>query len=198
MEAFLRVVRDLALLVARIITGVTLVAHGWHRWTITGLEEQANILEGVGLPSAEGLVIATIAFELIGGALLVFGLATPLIGLGMIVQNVAVILTTRADQGFFQHEGGWEYNAILAGLGLIFLAFGCGRAGLDHLFLRPKDDKSGQLIATDPRDRAPRSAPVPAPAPEPQPRPTAYPPAPDAPPSDATKVDEATQVIDRP
>lgn len=180
MEAFLRVVRDLALLVARIVTGVTLMAHGWRRWTITGLEEQANILEGVGLPSAEGLVIATIAFELIGGALLVFGLATPLIGLGMIIQNVAVSLTTRADLGFYQHEGGWEYNAILAALGVLFLAFGCGRAGLDHLFLRPKDDRTAHLIAPDPRDRTVR-----------QPRPTAYP--------DAPSTGEAhTEVIERP
>lgn len=182
METFLKVVRDLALLVARIVTGVTLVAHGWYRWTVTGLESQANILEGIGLPSAEGLVIATIAFELIGGTLLVFGLATPLIGLGMVIQNVAVILTTRADAGFFQHEGGWEYNAILAAMGLLFLVFGCGRAGLDHLFLRPKDDKTGSLIAPDPRDRVPRE------------RPAAYPE-----PGGATRVDEAhTEVIDRP
>ena len=184
MEAFLKVVRDLALLVARIVTGVTLMAHGWRRWTITGLEDQANILEGVGLPSAEGLVIATIAFEIIGGALLVFGLATPLIGLGMVSQNVAVILTTRADQGFYQHDGGWEYNAILAAVGLLFLAFGCGRAGLDHLFLRPKDDRNAQLIAPDPRDRAPR-----------EPRPTAYP---DPPSTGSTRVDDATEIIDRP
>lgn len=192
MDAFLRVVRDLALLVARIVAGVTLAAHGWHRWTTTGVEGQANILDGVGLPSAEGLVIATIAFELIGGALLIFGLATPLIGLGMIVQNVAIVLTTRALYGFYQHDGGWEYNAILAAMGLLFLTFGSGRAGLDHLFLRPKDDKTSQLIATDPRDKAPR------------PRPDAYP----APPSStspepatraAAHPEEArTEVIERP
>lgn len=192
MEAFLKVVRDLALLVARLVVGVTLIAHGWYRWTVTGLESQSNILEGVGLPSAEGLVIATIAFELIGGALLIFGLATPLVGLGMIIQNVAVALTTRIDEGFYQHDGGWEYNAVLAAAGLLFLAFGSGRAGLDHLFLRPKDDKSGQLIATDPRDRAVR-------APR-EPRPTSYP---ETDRSGSTRVDPVdedahTQVIERP
>ncbi|GAA4898291.1 hypothetical protein GCM10025789_15170 [Tessaracoccus lubricantis] len=166
MDAFLHVVRDLALLVARLVAGVTLMAHGWYRWNITGLEDQANILEGVGLPSAEGLVIATIAFELIGGALLVFGLATPLVGLGMIVQNGAVILTTRMDAGFYQHDGGWEYNAVLGVVGLLFLAMGSGRAGLDHLFLRPRDEGGGQLIETDPRDHArerPPSYPEPTP-----------------------------------
>ena len=75
------------------------------------------------------LAIATVIFEMVGGALLVFGLATPLVGLGMAVMNVAIILTTRADGGFYVHEGGWEYNAVLAAIGLLFLAFGSGRQG---------------------------------------------------------------------
>ena len=103
MEAFLRVVRDIALLIARIVTGVILVAHGWYRWQITGVDLQVVVLEGSGLPAAQGLAIATVIFEMVGGALLVFGLATPLVGLGMAVMNVAIILTTRADGGFYVH-----------------------------------------------------------------------------------------------
>ena len=203
MDAFLRVVRDLALLVASIVTGVTLMAHGWRRWTITGLEEQSNILEGVGLPSAQGIVIATIAFELLGGALLIFGLATPLIGLGIIVQNLAVILTTRSETGFYQHEGGWEYNAILASVGVLFLAFGSGRAGLDHLFLRPKDDKTAKLIEDPDARRTVRRPPTSYPE-----APPAYPnepaAAPDAPNHPATRTGSTrvpaddTQIIERP
>ena len=149
MKAFLKVVRDLALLVARIVTGVTLVAHGWHRWQGTGLEKQAQLLTDAGLPAASGLAVAVVIFELIGGILLVFGLATPLIGLGMVVMNVAIILTTKEGAGFYVGTGGWEYNAILAALGLLLLALGSGRAGLDHLFVRPSAD-AGDLIGDDP------------------------------------------------
>ena len=88
MQTFLRVGRDIALLAARIVAGLTLVAHGWHRWQVSGLEAQVTILADAGLPAAQGLVVTTIAFELIGGALLVFGLATPLIGLGWISQTL--------------------------------------------------------------------------------------------------------------
>jgi putative oxidoreductase len=42
--------------------------------------------------------------------------------------------------------GGWEYNAILAALGLLFLAIGSGRLGMDYLFVRPPGDGS-DLIA---------------------------------------------------
>lgn len=140
MKAFLRVVRDVALLIARIVAGVTLVAHGWHRWQETGIDVQVALLEAAGLPYGTGLVVTTIAFELIGGVLLAFGLATPLVGLGMVVLNVAIILTTNADGPFYLHLGGWEYNAIQAALGLIFLVYGSGRAGLDNLFVRPRDE----------------------------------------------------------
>lgn len=140
MQKFLRTVRDLALLVARIVAGVTLVAHGWHRWQGTGLETQTQIIADAGLPSAYGLAVTTVGFEIIGGILLIFGLATPLVGLGMLVLNVAIILTTKADAGFYAHTDGWEYNAIMAIVGLLLLAFGSGRAGLDHLFIRPRDE----------------------------------------------------------
>lgn len=140
MNAFLRVVRDIALLVARIIAGSTLIAHGWHRWQVSGIDEQVTILSDAGLPAAQGLVVATIAFELIGGVLLAFGLATPLIGLGMVVLNVTIILTVREHTGFYLASGGWEYNAVQAALGLMLLVFGSGRVGLDHLFMRPAED----------------------------------------------------------
>lgn len=157
MAPFLRFIRDFALLVTRIIAGVTLVAHGWHRWQVTGLEEQMDIIAQAGLPSAYGLAVATVAFEIVGGTLLVFGLATPLVGLGMLVLNAAIILTTKADSGFYAHENGWEYNAIQAALGLVLLAFGSGRAGLDHLFVRPRDE-DGVLISPAPAPRQPSPA----------------------------------------
>ena len=157
MAPFLRFIRDFALLVTRIIVGVTLVAHGWHRWQVTGLEEQMDIIAEVGLPSAYGLAVATVAFEIVGGILLIFGLATPLVGLGMLVLNAAIILTTKADSGFYAHENGWEYNAVQAGVGLILLAFGSGRAGLDHLFIRPRDE-DGVLISPAPPPRQPPPA----------------------------------------
>lgn len=145
MEAFLRVVRDLALLVARIVAGVVLVAHGWHRWQIAGLDSQVALLTDAGLPAPFGLAIAAVIFEMIGGTLLVFGLATPVVGLGIVAMNVAIILTTKVDAGFYATTGGWEYNAILAAVGLLLGVFGSGRLGLDHLFLRPSEEQS-QLI----------------------------------------------------
>lgn len=146
MRAVLRVLRDLALLAARIVVGVTLVARGWHRWQVTGLDAQEAVLRAAGLPNPEMMALAAVAFELIGGVLLVFGLATPLVGLGIAALNIAVVFTTKAGDAFYQHQDGWEYNAAQAALGVLFLVFGSGRAGLDHLFVRPRDERD-ELIA---------------------------------------------------
>ena len=43
-------------------------------------------------------------------------------------------------RGVWVSDGGWEYNAIQAALGLMFLVYGSGRAGLDNLFVRPRDE----------------------------------------------------------
>ncbi|MCC2594476.1 DoxX family protein [Tessaracoccus sp. OS52] len=149
MHAFLRVLRDIGLMLARIVVGVVLLARGWHRWQVAGIAEEVSLMESAGIPSATTLIWLVIGFEIIGGILLVFGLATPLIGFGMIALNVGIIVLLRADEGFYVHEHGWEYNAVQAVMGLIFLTHGSGRAGLDSLFTQPKDDRQEELIVED-------------------------------------------------
>ncbi|MFT3888661.1 MAG: DoxX family protein [Arachnia sp.] len=142
MKALLRAVQDIALLVARLVGGLVLVAHGWHRWQVSGIDSQLAVVQEAGLPVGIGIVVTTIAFELIGGVLLAFGLGTRLVGLGMLAMNAVIVFAVKWDGGLRLTEGGYEYNAVLAALGLLLLAFGSGRLGLDHLFVRPTDDGS--------------------------------------------------------
>ncbi len=146
MKSFLRVVRDIALLLARIMMGVVLIAHGWYRWQTVGVADEAAVLEAAGVGGATSLVWLVIAFEIVGGILLIFGLATPLVGLGIVLLNVAIILLVKDE--FYLHQQGWEYNAVQAVVGVLLLAHGSGRAGLDALFLRPKDE-NGELIVDE-------------------------------------------------
>lgn len=147
MQSFLRVVRDISLLLARILMGVVLLAHGWHRWQVVGVEQEVALLEGAGIAYATTLVWLVIGFEIVGGILLIFGLATPLVGLGILVLNAATVVLLKVDE-FFVHEQGWEYNAVQGVVGLLLLTHGSGRAGLDHLFIRPKDE-TGELIVDE-------------------------------------------------
>ncbi len=147
MASFLRVVRDIALLLTRILMGVVLLAHGWHRWQVMGVAREVSLLDAAGVGNATTIIWLVIGFEIVGGILLIFGLATPLVGLGVVALNVATIVLLRSEE-FYAHMHGWEYNAVQAVVGLLLLAHGSGRTGLDTLFLRPKDD-DGELIVDE-------------------------------------------------
>ena len=138
MKAFIRVLKDIALMLTRIIMGVIMVTHGWHRWQNEGITAEANILEHAGIPNPALMVWLLIGFEVIGGIFLIFGLATPVIGLGLMVLNIGIILTLRSHT-FYVHNSGWEYNAVMTIVGLVLMTHGAGRIGLDNLFRTPKD-----------------------------------------------------------
>lgn len=138
MKAFIRVLKDIALMLTRIVMGVIMVTHGWHRWQNEGITAEANILEHAGIPNPGLMVWLLISFEVIGGIFLIFGLATPAIGLGLMVLNIGIILTLRSHT-FYVHNSGWEYNAVMAIVGLMLMTHGAGRIGLDNLFRTPKD-----------------------------------------------------------
>ena len=138
MKAFIRVLKDIALMLTRIIMGGIMVTHGWHRWQNEGITAEANILEHAGIPNPGLMVWLLIGFEVIGGIFLIFGLATPVIGLGLMVLNIGIILTLRSHT-FYVHNSGWEYNAVMTIVGLMLMTHGGGRIGLDNLFRTPKD-----------------------------------------------------------
>ncbi|HNV09767.1 MAG TPA: DoxX family protein [Propionibacteriaceae bacterium] len=146
MKSFVRVLQDMVLLVARIAIGVVLVAHGYWRWQVQGIDTEIAHLTERGVWEPTLLAWGATVFELIGGVLLVFGLAVPVIGLVMVVQNVLVIAWLRWRNGVFQVDGGWEYNLVLAAVGLLFFGFGSGRAGLDALFRRRGPDAEYRTI----------------------------------------------------
>ena len=146
MDAFLRTIRDLALLVLRLALGAGLILRGWQRWR-GGMDHQIAILDAASIPAPDKLAWLVVAFEVAGGICLLFGLATPLVALGVIVLNVGIGVLHRWQAGWALNEGGYEYQALTAAVGLILLTFGSGRLGMDVMFRRPPDEREpGTLI----------------------------------------------------
>lgn len=132
-----RVGQDIALLLARLILGFLLGAHGWHRW-VGGVGKLVTDLEALGLPQANLIAWGTTVFELVGGILLVFGLATRIVAILVVIQNALIIAWIRWPEGVFVGDGGFELNALMVAIGLLLLAFGAGRTGVDALFRAPR------------------------------------------------------------
>ncbi len=127
--------RDVALLVARVVLGVVLFAHGWQKVVIDGVAQTRDQFEALGVPAA----IASSAFvafvEFAGGVLLVLGALTPLVvGLHLVVMIGAAAIV-HASNGIFAADGGWELVGVIAAAELVLATCGAGRFSVDHLVL---------------------------------------------------------------
>lgn len=142
----MNVIRDLALLLARVGLGGAMVIHGWLRWQYPGqgIQQQINYLNQFEAPYASVAATANIVLEIVGGIFLIAGFLTPLVAAAVIAQQVLMIAYTNWFRGFDllnpdgSYNGGYEYNVIIALFALLFLVFGAGRISIDRLFRRPK------------------------------------------------------------
>jgi len=128
-------VQDLALLLARAVLGVVLVAHGWQK-VQQGIGATADGFASMGIPAPEAAAWFAVATELVGGVLLVAGVATRIVA--------ALVVATMAGAFWFAHrgtevfvaEGGWELVGVIGAAGLALVGSGAGRLSLDGVIAR--------------------------------------------------------------
>jgi len=126
-------VRDIALLLARVLVGVVLVAHGWDKLAGQGVSATAGFFGSLGIPAPEVAAVAVAVLELGGGALLVLGAATTVVSALVLVDMAAAFWLVHRGNGVFVDGGGWELVGVIAAVALALLGAGPGRASLDHL-----------------------------------------------------------------
>ena len=127
---------DVGLFLVHAVIGSFFVAHGaQHALGLLGgggISGTGKYMESVGL--RHGRIAAAVAggSELLGGALLVFGLATPFAATLLAATMLVASRTDHRGKGFWIYAGGAEYvltNAIV----VVGLAFnGAGRWSLDR------------------------------------------------------------------
>lgn len=125
--------RELGVLVARLVIGGIFLAHGWQKifqWSLGGVSE-AFAGMGIPMPGVTGPLVAFV--ELIGGALLILGAATPLVGVVLAVDMLVATLQVHLPQGVFVDQGGWELVGALGAGALLLAAVGPGRFSVDAL-----------------------------------------------------------------
>ena len=139
MTRFLNGSRHLVLLITRVVLGVVLIARGWRRWQVTGLEFQSDHLRRTQTPYADQLAVAAVFLEIIGGILLIIGLATPFVAALLLVEQVLIVVWTKWFKGLAlngQYGDGWEYTVVTACVCLLLLVYGAGKVALDGLLRR--------------------------------------------------------------
>jgi putative oxidoreductase len=125
--------RDWALLLARVVIGVVMFAHGYQKLLINGIGRTTDGFENLSIPLAIVSASFVTVVEFVAGALLVAGaLTTVACGL-MLVIMIGAGVFVHIPNGIFIVNGGWELVGVI-GAGLItFAAVGPGRFSIDHV-----------------------------------------------------------------
>jgi putative oxidoreductase len=131
-----RPVRDVVLLLGRLVLGVVLIVHGAQKLA-QGPAATAEGFTQMGIPLPEIAAVFATAAELGGGALLVLGLLTPLAALLPAVVMAGAV-SAHAGNGVFVGEGGWEFAATLGVAALVVAVAGPGRLSLDAVLARAR------------------------------------------------------------
>ncbi len=122
---------NIAQLISRLILGVILIAHGWDKFGITGLEGITGFFDSIGVPAAGFAAPVVAIVEILGGVLLILGLFTRITGIVVALLMLGAAVFAHMGAGIFVANGGWELvGAIGAGF-LAFAAVGAGRYSLD-------------------------------------------------------------------
>jgi putative oxidoreductase len=124
--------RDGALLVARLLLGVVLVAHGWQKVVTNGLGATAEGFGRMGVPLAPVSAAYAGVVELVGGALLLFGAATAVVGVLVVLDMLGAALIVHVGNGVMVGDGGWELVGVIGAAALVLAAVGAGRYSVDH------------------------------------------------------------------
>jgi putative oxidoreductase len=127
---------DVGLFLVHVMIGSFFVAHGaQHALGLLGgggIEGTGKYMESVGLRRGRLAAAAAGGSELVGGALLALGLATPLAATLLAAVMLVAARTDHLGKGFWIYNGGAEYvltNAVV----VIGLAFnGAGRWSVDR------------------------------------------------------------------
>ncbi|MYW04937.1 DoxX family protein [Streptomyces sp. SID3343] len=123
-------VLDILFLVTRVVLGIVFIAHG--RLKAKDISGTIDGFRASDIPLPTLSCWFTLIVEFGGGAAMILGLALPLTGLLQAVITLGALVYVHREQGFYTHQGGYEFVLVLAAVSLTIGATG-GRFAADEL-----------------------------------------------------------------
>ena len=128
----------IGLLLLRLALGLIFLLHGAQKlfgvFGGHGLAGTTQFMTMLGLHPARWWATIATWGEFVGGLLLALGLFTPLAALLVLAVMLVAILKVHAGKGFWNNQGGYEYNLVLSALATVLGLVGAGAFSLDALF----------------------------------------------------------------
>ncbi len=134
---------SIALLMVRIVIGVTIAAHGYGKVFRGGrIAGTARWFDSMGMKPGKLHAFMAASTEIGGGLMFAAGLLTPLAAASIVALMFVAAWTVHRENGFFIVGDGWEYNFVLAAMAVAVAVAGAGRYSLDNS-LKVVDDLDG-------------------------------------------------------
>jgi putative oxidoreductase len=125
---------DIALLILRLLLGLTLAAHGLQKFFGGGrIPGTAGWFDSIGMKPGKFHAVLAASTETAAGLGLAAGLLTPIPAAGFVSLMAVAAWTVHRSNGFFIVSGGWEYNLVLAVAAVAVAMLGAGKLSADHL-----------------------------------------------------------------
>ncbi len=126
---------DSGKLVLRLFTGGVIMAHGLQKlkgwYGGPGIEGTAGMMASMQMLPPKRNAWAVALAETVGGAGIALGAATPAATAAVTSAMLTAIRKVHWKNGFFNHEGGWEFNGLLIASAIAITADGPGKLSLD-------------------------------------------------------------------
>jgi putative oxidoreductase len=138
-------------LLLRLTVGGLFVGHGLQKLTGAfdgpGLEGATGMMASLDIHPPRQNAIAAASAETFGGAALVLGAATPAAAAALIASMATAVRKVHLQNGVWNSNGGWEFNAVLAAAATAIAVEGPGSISIDALFKRSRWGIGGGLFA---------------------------------------------------
>jgi putative oxidoreductase len=123
---------NFALLLLRVVAGVTMAAHGWNKFFSGGrLPGTGRWFDSIGMRPGRLHAPLAAGTELVAGVLLALGTLTSFASAAFVALMVVAGVTVHRGSGFFVNGNGWEYNLVLATVGVFLATTGPGEWSVD-------------------------------------------------------------------
>jgi putative oxidoreductase len=129
---------DLALLLIRLVLGLSFMAHGAQKLFGSfgggGLKGTGGYFESIGIKPGVTMALMAGLSEFVGGTLLTFGLLTPLASILIAGAMIVAILKVHVPNGFWLTQNGYEYCLTILVVVIALALSGAGQYSLDAIF----------------------------------------------------------------
>lgn len=139
--------RDIAVLITRVTVGVIFVAHGWQKLSTNGMDATATGFDMMGVPVPTVSAWFSALVELVGGGLLIIGLAVPVVGVLALLNMLGAFFIVHLENGVFVDAGGYELVAVLGVTSLLLAVIGAGRYSVDQVVAPKMAQGAGALVS---------------------------------------------------